>query len=309
MALTLVEAAKLHDGEDVRSAVIQLFAMSSDILRVMPFDDIEGGSLTYNQEDTLPGVAFRGVNGSYTESTGVINPVVEKLVIAGGDLDVDLAILKMLGQDQRAVQEAMKVKALAHKIGYTIIKGDSATTAKEFDGLQVRLTGNQLVAAGSTANGDALSLAKLDQLIDAVDSPTHLIMSKAMRRLLTAAARTTTVGGYITYSQDEFGRRISMYNELPILLADANSDLYSTLAFNEACPGGGTSTGTSIYCVSFGEGMYQGIQNGVMEVRDLGELQTKPSMRTRVEWLVAQTLWHPRAAARLWGISNATVTV
>ena len=51
-----------------------------------------------------------------------------------------------------------------------------------------------------------------------------------------------------------------------------------------------------------------GLQNGIMEVRDLGELQTMPVMRTRVEWLVGMAVMHGRAAARLRGISNAAVT-
>ena len=43
-------------------------------------------------------------------------------------------------------------------------------------------------------------------------------------------------------------------------------------------------------------------------VRDLGELQTKPVMRTRVEWFPGIALFHPRAAARLWSIADAAVT-
>jgi hypothetical protein len=45
-----------------------------------------------------------------------------------------------------------------------------------------------------------------------------------------------------------------------------------------------------------------------MEARDLGELQTKPAMRTRVEWYAGIAMFHGRAAARLRGISNAAVT-
>ena len=76
MALTLVEAAKLRSGEVIRSAIIEMFARSSDILRVLGFDSIAGNALKYNREETLPGVGFRGVNEAYTESTGVLNPIV-----------------------------------------------------------------------------------------------------------------------------------------------------------------------------------------------------------------------------------------
>lgn len=305
MALTLIEAAKRNSGDVLRSAVIETYARSSDVLRVLPFDDIAGNALKYSQEQALPGIGFRGVNEGYTESTGVINPVTEPLVIAGGDLDVDKFIIQTMGADQRTTQEVMKIKSLAHRWTLAFIKGDSTGGSKEFDGLQSRLTGTQLIynAAGS---GGALSLARLDELIDAVDNPTHLLMSKAMRRLLTSAQRNTAVGGYITFSKDEFGRQIALYNDLPILIADANGDAYAGLGFNEAGASGG-STATSIYCMSLGDGMLTGIQNGDPMVTDLGELEAKPTLRTRVEWYSGVAYYHPRCAARLGGITNAAV--
>lgn len=305
MAVTLVEAAKTSQNP-LQSGVIELYARSSDILRTLPFNTIQGNALRYNREETLPGIGFRGVNEAYTESTGVINPVTEPLVICGGDLDVDKFILDTMGMNQRTAQESMKVKALAGRFTKAFIKGDNATEPREFDGLQVRLTGSQKISAGSTPGGTALSLAKLDEAIDAVDMPTHLIMNRTMRRRLSAAARLTTVGGYITYSLDEFGRRVSMYNDLPILVIDQDNTGAEVLQFNEAASAGG-ATATSIYVVSFEEGKLTGIQSGPIRVEDLGELQSKPAMRTRVEWYNGISLWHAKAAARLWSIGDLAV--
>ena len=306
MAMTLLEAQKVMSGEVKRQAIIQMFAQESDIVRVMPFTDIVGGSYTYTREGTLPGVAFRNINGSYTESVGVLNPQTEQLKICGGDLDVDKALLKMNGQEVRTVHEAMKVKKLMSTFTLKFIKGDSTTTPAEFDGLQTRLTGAQVISAGATDGGAALSLAVLDQAIDAVDNPTHLLMSKAMARRLSAAARLTTVGGYVTYSLDEFGRRAQSYNDLPILIADRNADADAVLAFDEASAGA-TATATSIYVLSFGSGMLTGIQNGAPEVTDLGELDASPVMRTRIEWLVSILPEHGRAAARLRNIGDLAI--
>lgn len=308
MALTLVEAAK-QSQNPLQSAVIEMYARNSDILQFLPFETIQGNALRYNREDTLPGIGFRGVNEAYTESTGVLNPMTEPLVIAGGDLDVDTFILNTMGMQQRGTQEQMKVKSLALAWTKAFIKGDSDSDPREYDGLQTRLTNNQLIDAGNSSGGDALSLAKLDELIDTVEEPTHMIMSKAMRRLLTAAARDKDVGGHITWDLDAFGRQVARYNDLPILIADYDNNGDSILAFDEACPGGGSDDGTSIYCVSFSDGMLSGIQNGTMDVRDLGELQTKPAMRTRVEWFAGIACFHGKAAARLRGIKNATVVV
>lgn len=305
MPMTLLEASKLNPGDVVRNGVIEMFAANSDLLRVLPFMDIPGGSYHYNQEGRLPGVAFRGVNEAYNESIGVINPQVEVLRIGGGDLDVDKAILKMHGDAVRSSHEALKIKAMSLYLTKKIIKGDSLSDPREFDGLQNRLTGSQLIAAGATNGGDALSLLKLDEAIDAVDNPTHLVMSKAMRRIITAAARDQSVGGFISYSVDEFGRKVTQYNDLPILIADYDDLGARILDFNEVGPGGSTAAATSIYTLSVGDGMLTGLQNGTMDVQDLGEIDAKPVLRTRVEWLVGLAALHGRCASRLWGISNA----
>lgn len=307
MAMTLLEASKLMSGDVVRAGVIEMFAMNSDLLRVLPFQDVPGGSYHYNQEGSLPGVAFRGVNEAYSESVGIINPQVEILRIAGGDLDVDMAILRMHGEEVRTTHEAMKVKAMTLYLTKKLIKGDSTANQREFDGLQNRITGSQIIPAGSTDGGDPLSLAKLDEAIDSVDNPTHLVMSKAMRRRLTSGARDVDVGGYITYDVDDFGRRVTMYDGLPILIADYDDLGQRILDFNEVGPGGATATATSIYVISVGDGMLTGLQNGVMDVRDLGELDTKPVKRTRVEWYIGLAALHGRCAARIWGISDAAV--
>lgn len=306
MALTLIEAAKINSGNVIKSAVMEMFARESDILLALPFEDIQGNALKYNQEAALPGIAFRGVNESFSESTGVLNPVTEALVIAGGDLDVDRFIIRTQGEGVRSTHEQMKVKALSAAYTAKFIKGDSATNPREFDGLQTRLRGSQVISAGATAGGAALSLAAIDEAIDAVDNPTHIIMSRSMRRRFTTAARDVNVGGYITYAADAFGRRIANYNDLPILVAYGYAGGDEVLPFNEAAESG-AATASSIYVVSMGTGKLTGIQNGTMDVRDMGELQAAPLYRTRVEWFTGLALYHSRAAARLRNIGDLSL--
>ena len=308
MALTLLEAAKLNPGDVIKNSIIELYAGSSDILTYLPFEDISGNALSYNREGKLPGVGFRGVNESYTASTGVLNPVTESLVIAGGDLDVDKFIVQTMGANQRAAHEAMKVRALSLAWTAKFFNGDTASDPREFDGLKTRIAGSQKIQAGSTDNGTPLSLNKLDEAIDQTLNPTHIIMNKAMRRRLTTAARNYQVGGFITYDKDAFGRTITKYNDLPILIVDLDNDGNSIIGNTEACTGG-TATGTSVYVVSFGDNMLTGIQNGGVDVRDLGELQTSPVFRTRVEWYNGIAAFNGRAATRIWSISDAAITV
>jgi hypothetical protein len=304
MPLTLVEAAKLETGNVVRSGVIETFARESNILRVLLFEDIQGNALRYNREEQLPGIAFRGVNEAFPESVGVINPQTESLYIAGGDLDVDRFIIRTMGPGQREAQEVLKIKALSQQWTTTFIKGDSVIQPRQFDGLQVRLTGSQLMDAGNTAGGDALSLELLDEAIDRVSNPTHILLNRALKRKFTAA-RNKQIAGVFQLSTDDFGRQIETYNGLPLLTTWGDAKLIDPLLFNEVGAGGGAATSTSLYVASFAQNGIQGIQNGGIDVRDLGELNTQPLYRTRVEWYAGIAIFDGSAAVRVRGIKNA----
>jgi hypothetical protein len=312
MALTLLESRKLGPDEIIRNVVIEEYADTSDILRVLPFEDTPGGVFRYTVEDTLPGIGFRGVNEAYPESTGILNPQIESLSIAGGDLDVDNYLIDTGAPSLRSTHEMMKVKALSLMWTRQFIKGDSSVNPRGFDGLQARVTGSQLMNAGNTSGGDALSLSALDDLRDLVDDATHFIMNKKMRNLLSAASRQAAIGGFIAYEHDDFGKRVATYGGLPILIMDYDNESNQILSFTEANPGGGTPASTSIYAVSIKPGMLTGIQGAVkgvygMSVRDLGELETRGTQRTRVDWYSGICIQHGRAAARLQGIKNAPV--
>ena len=286
-----------------------MFARNSDILETLPFITINGNAYKYNREGSLPGVAFRGVNEAYTASAGVINPITESLVIAGGDLDVDKFIVRTEGQGVRTTHEELKIKALSQAITLNFLKGDNTSDPRQFDGLQPRLVGTQWVTNSVADGGAALSLALLDELIDTVDNPTHLIMNRTIQRRLAVAARTYTIGGFITYDLNEFGTRVMTYNGLRILNGYQANLNTAILPFTETTAGGATATATSIYCVNFGPTGVVGLQAGPLDVTDLGEVQSQPVYRTRVEWFVALAVLGGRAAARLSGITNAAVVV
>lgn len=294
--LTLLEASKLMDNP-LAQGVVETFASVNPVLERLPFIDIMGNAYRYNQEGTLPGIAFRGINGSYTESTGVINPQTEALTIVGGDSDYDVALVKMgTGSGQlRAAHDAMKAKALSLTWLKTFFKGDTDEDPLAFDGLQKRLTGNQVVDAGS--GGAALDLDMLDDLIDRVrgDNKT-LFMNRTMRRTVSKLVRAS--GAAVETVTDAFGRQLMGYAGVPIALVDEDSEDNPIFAFDED-DGSGNADTTSIYCAAFGLDRMHGIQTETMDVRDLGELDSKPAYRTRVEWYSGVAVTHPKAGARL----------
>jgi hypothetical protein len=146
-----------------------------------------------------------------------------------------------------------------------------------------------------------------------VDNPTHLIMNKPMRRRLNDASRSTSVSGFMSRMDGEFGRKVDMYQDLPILIAWQDNADAEILPFSEASVDGTSTDNCSIYCVSFRDGMIDGLDfrnceggHGI-SVRDLGELESKPVMRTRIDWHTSIATQHGRCGARLRGIKNQAV--
>ncbi|KGB81927.1 hypothetical protein JT55_10220 [Rhodovulum sp. NI22] len=303
--LTMIEAAKLMSNP-LQTGIIEIFAANNPVLERLPFVDIQGNAFKYNREGTLPGIAFRGINESYTESTGVINPQTETLTICGGDSDYDVALVKMGSgsHDLRAAHDAMKSKALTLTWLKTFFDGDSTGDPREFDGLNLRLDGTtQEVKASSSAGGAALTLDKLDELIDAIQgTPDMLLMNAKMRRKVNTLMRAA--GQATEPVTDSFGRQIPAYAGIPIGIVGDDSEGNSILGFDEDDGSGNLDT-ASIYALRFGLDGIHGIQTEAMSVRDLGELDSKPAMRTRIEWYSGFVVKHPKAVARLKWINNA----
>lgn len=305
---TLLEVAKTETNPQ-RKAVIEMIASSHPLMQRLDFLQVDGNAYSYSQEETLGGVAFRGINESYTPDTGIVNPLTERLAVLGGELDVDTMLVKAHGMDFRANQIRGKLKNMVHNFADTFVKGDSETDPRQPDGLQKRIIGNQLI--DNSAAGGALSLMMLDEAIDSVDECNAILCSQKIRRRLTQAVRgdgstNSPVGGQISISEDAFGKQVTHYAGRPLIEMDQNSAVYKTLAFNEAAKNGG-STFTSMYPVSLSMDMLAGLQNGGIDVDDFGRIQAKPVYRMRAEWMMSFALLHGRCASRLRGIADAAI--
>lgn len=314
MATTLAEAAKLSQSY-LQRGVLETFVQASSVLDRIPFMTIQGNAYSYNEEATLPGVAFRAVNGSYTESTGTVNQKSESLVITGGDADVDKFIVQTRGDvnDQRAVQTALKVKALSYQFQNTFFNGDVAVDPLSFDGLKKRLTGAQVIAAG--ANGAAILtdtatihafFNKLDELVASVsglDGGNGALYANAgIIGKIKSAARMINADVFV--EQDVNGKRQVVWQGIPIL--DAGATSAGALILPQTETQGTSTVASSIYAVKFGESegdqAVTGLTNGGVQVYDLGELETKPAFRTRIEFYTGVAVFGGKAGARLTGV-------
>jgi hypothetical protein len=316
MAMTLAEAAVLSENTLARG-VMETFVIESPVLDRLPLMNIEGNAYAYNVEATLPGVTFRSVNEQYTESTGTFNQRTESLVILGGDADVDRFIVQTRGNlnDQRALQTRAKVKAASYKFQDTFINGDVAVDTKSFDGLKKRLTGAQVIDHGANGgpvvgNGTTDThtfFDALDALFGAVAGGPDVAYAnrRIISRILAAGRR---IGGADIITEDITGKRVVTWNGVPILDIGTNPDGTDIIPQTETQ---GTATGTtsSIYAVKFGQDegdqAVTGLNNGGIQVYDLGEIDLKPVYRTRLEFYCGLAVFGGRAAARLRGVLNA----
>jgi HK97 family phage major capsid protein len=296
MALMLSEAAKLST-DVLQRGVIETIVRESPILQMLPFMTIEGNSYKYTQENTLGSADFYGVNAVWTESAATFTQQAAVLSILGGDADVDNFIQRTLSnvQDQRAVQVAKKAKALSHKFEETFVTGSTTTDPNSFSGVRNLITNSdQIVTAG--ANGAALTLAMLDDLIDRVKGgkPEILLMSRRSRRKLKSLLTAST--HYIERGESSFGRQVMLYDGIPIEISDFVPD-------NEV-QGSSGAVCSSIYALSFGlQEALCGLQNGGIQVVDVGQLETKDAVRVRIRWYCGLALFNQLRAAKLVGVN------
>lgn len=306
MALTLAEASKLSN-DMLLQGVVETIVKDSPILQRLPFIEIVGNGLTYNQEKTLPGVAFYDVGDEWVESTPTFEQKTANLKILGGDADVDnfLKTTRSNIQDLEAAVVELKAKAVKDKFEDTFIYGDATANAKQFDGLRKLIdtttASDQVIAAGAT--GATLTLSMLDQLIDAVKGgkPDMLLMSRRSRRKLNALVRAS--GAMIDSDRDQWGNFVQLWDGIPVGVSDWILDTHTV--------SGGVETGTTggdcstVYAVQLGEWALCGLTSpGHLIVEPIGSMESKDATRTRVKWYVSLALFSSIKAAALIGVKD-----
>ncbi|MCK9597426.1 MAG: hypothetical protein M0R06_00220 [Sphaerochaeta sp.] len=320
MAWTLAEFSKIEE-DPLRKSVIDTLLMESNILELLPWETIGTLSTTIVKIKDLPSFGYRKINAGYSESTGHFEQATETISLGGLDIDTDKAIARAKNSiaDARAIQQQLALKAAAYNFNYKFITGNPTTDPEEFKGLRLRV--DDVYTAGytdqkiqcndydtgilyDTAHRNAF-LNDLDKLVYAIDghNPEFLLMNHKMLLALRSLLRQEKL---LDSTKDMFDRRIDMYGSARLIDIGVQSDQQTEIILNTETAAGAASGGTectSIYAVKFGVGEATwGIQEYPMEVEDLGELQTAPKYRTRVDWPHGLATVSPRSIARLYGI-------
>ncbi len=296
MALTLAEAAKLSN-DTLLQGVIETIIYESPVLQALPFIEIVGNGLTYNQENAAATAAFYDVGDTWAESTPTFTQLTANLKILGGDADVDNFLAKTRSniQDLEAAIVQLKAKAVQQKFDDIFISGDTSSDAKAFDGIDKLSVSGQTVSMGT--NGATLTLDKLDELIDRVKAgkPSILLMSRRSRRKLNSLSRGTG-SGILETDRNQFGQMVQFYSGIPIGVNDWIPD-NKTVGSSTDC--------STIYGVQVGEGAVSGLTSpGGLQVERVGSLETKDATRTRVKWYVSLAVFNSLKLAKLTGVRD-----
>ena len=307
MGLTLTEASKLSN-DVLLKGVVETIVKDSPILQRLPFIEVLGNGLTYNQELTLANSDFYDVGDTWVESAPTFTQVTATLKIMGGDADVDnfLKATRSNLQDLQAAVIQAKSKSLRNKFEDACIYGNATTNTKQFNGLAKLIdTGtasNQVVAMGAT--GATLTLAKLDELVDTIkgQKPDLLIMSRRSRRKINTLVRASG-SGMMETDRDQFGNFIQYWNGIPIGINDFILDTHTLSGSVETAYTGAASS--TIYAVAFGEQGLCGLTApGNLTVENVGALETKDATRTRIKWYCSLALFSSIKAGALIGVQE-----
>jgi len=304
-SITLAQAQNLVQDEFL-SGVIENTITVDQFYQVLPFMPIGSNAITYNRELVLGDVQLATVGSTITaKNAATTTQVTSSLTKIIGDAEVDDFVeLTMSGStDQTGYQIASKLKSAGRQYRNSLINGDG--TSNNFSGLLALVDAGKTIAPTGT-NGDALSFATLDALLDEVTDKDgqvdYLIMNQRTRRSYRALLRA--LGG--TSPDDIYmmpnGEQIIAYNGVPIF-ADNWTPINQTV--------GSTTTATSIIAGTLDDGSHKVGISGLnaandfgLSVKSVGTSQTKDEEIYRVRWYCGLALFNLNGLAVATGITN-----
>ena len=221
--LTLSDVKK-GKADKVDQAIIDQFRRSSILFDLMPFDDCvapggTGSTLTYGymRKTTASPAALRDIGSDYTAGEAKRTQYTTNLKIMGGKFGLDRA-LNIANPQEVAFQAEEQVIAAKNLFLYNVVNGNADTA---FDGLSKALKGTdtEITSAANLSTVSATTalviIEELNTAIMACKRKPSVILanSKAIIKLKTAAAAL----GYLTRSEDSFGRQVEGFDGIPFV--------------------------------------------------------------------------------------------
>ncbi len=340
MASTLAEYKYLGNAAEIRKGIALTIVKEFPWLVDMPFVEINNNASRYKMENAAATAGTYEVGETWIEGTPTWEYRDANLAILGGDADDDnFGRLAAAGEDTMAAMIELKSKAVSNWFAELCILGRTtavskysaeknfkglirllceceSSTATDLDGALFSAYGSannsQVIQAASGASA-TLTLDMIDVLVDIVKpKPTHLVMSKLMRRKVNALARAA--GNNLTVEAGKLGTIVTKYGELtvvtddyvPINFPDPSSLVSAPASYTPTTAVAAANDTSPIFAVRFGEDGLCGINGeGMIQVETFDKLESKDAKRVRIKFYAGMRLTNKTAAA---GLFSATAS-
>jgi len=304
-SITLTESAKLAQ-DDLVAGIIENIVTTDRFFEVLPFDAIEGNALAYNRENVLGDVQMAGINTTITaKAAATFTQITDGLTTIVGDAEVNglIAATRSNVNDQVRVQIGSKAKSTGRQYQTQLITGDG--TGNNMDGLLNRLPAGQIVTSLG-ANGDALSFAILDELLDLVKDKDgevdYIMMPLRTIRAFKALARASGGAGLVETITMPSGKSMIAYNGVTIFGND-NLPINQTKGTGTGCTtilAGTLDDGSRTHGIA---GLTAANASGI-QVVDVGESEDSDNRIWRIKWYAGLALFSQLGIAYADGITN-----
>ena len=313
------------DRDMILKGVVEWIVLESPLTGALPMKPIQGNSLKYNVELTLPSANWLTVGGQISESTGTFEQRSTDVytMLVNSYTDKSKITLNMT-QDPEAIDIALAAKAMAHEFEKTMIIGRTSVDSDtlQFKGLLRMLAeletstttdldaidNDQVIA--QNAIGAALTMEKMDELVDQIKpgKPDMLLMSRRARRKLSALSRASGSSGLMLTDSALFGLKMMHYDEVPILVSDWLLDNYAVGSssalditaydFDSTTRDGSTSN-TVILALQVGEDKVTGLHAGEMTHEREEFVEDYNAIANRFVWYVGAACFKKYSLAAL----------
>jgi len=329
---TIAEAA-LNEKDPLRMGVLMMFWLESNIMASIPFFTVNrlGISMTRQVRTSLTKPGWVAIGEAYGKSTAHLEQVEETVFKLGRDIDIPKGLENLDGQfeDPRVLMTETELKTLTYEFNEAAINGPfiaasppGGALANAPAGIRTRVNDiagdlglqDSLLAPGAAATPFGPTATSLNRhaVLDAFNRSMYFLDGKrpdagyCNKTLLLALESAFRREQLFSITRDQYERIVYTFRDCPIYDVGLKADQVNPIV-TDAESFAGQVNCTSMYWAKTGvRTHFHGWEKEPLDVRDLGELQTEPVMRTRVDWSPGLASWHVRSLARVQGIQALT---
>lgn len=259
--MTLQDSLLLSQGQ-YQKELVQTEGTELALMKILPFKTLSGTSYVWNKVSKLPDVPFRAVGErirpskiEYEGGAAFVSIMTDEAIFDTSELQEENFSQKL------EMVSNIKVKSILNKYQLQAINGNTDIDYKGFDGLLKICHPKQVVSATPDIYMDMMALR--DKVSDKL--PSVFVMTKSTLRILENQNREA-----ITFSRNEFGKKLAMFGYSPIIALEDNE-----MPFNQViCMNPDSKEGVTGLTTKSG-----------IDVRQLGESTESASVHVRFEYL------------------------